>query len=197
MTNPIIECVAQTGLNLYAVEKNRITGQTGNNTGLAWEVFNAANWLQYAVVLAEDAGTGYYHAVRPTWLAGSLVTDVIYQRAGLNPAVGDVALTMLHNLGENVAAINADPATAAQNLQAALSTEIQGAVLAGTLTNSAFPTNLGALANNLVVGRTLAFTSGTLLHAACSVLAYNGSTGVVTVSPLVGAPAVNDTFVIF
>jgi hypothetical protein len=145
----------------------------------------------------EDTGSGYYWAARPAGVAGSLVTDVFYVRAGASPATTDAPpFNMLHGEGENVASINADPAAAPQNLQTLLSTAIQGAVAAGTITNSSFPTNVTGLANNLIVGRTLFFVTGTLRTAAAAILSYNGGTGVIGVSPLVGAPSVADTFII-
>ena len=197
MTNPIIEVVNASGSNIYVVLKNRITGQTWNNNTPGWETFNPAHWSDYFVALTEDTGSGYYWAARPAGVAGSLVTDVFYVRAGASPATTDAPpFNLLHNEGENVAAINADPAVAPQNLQACLATAIQGAVAAGTITNSSFPTNVTGLANNLIVGRTLFFKTGSLAGAAVAILSYNGGTGVIGVSPLVGAPSVADTFII-
>lgn len=197
MTNPIIECVQATGLTIYRVGKNRLTGQTGNQNTPAWESFNPANWLHYAVALVEDGASGYYRAARPAWEAGSLTSDVFYVQAGGSPVIGDAPpFNLLHGEGENVAAIAADPAVAPQNLQAALATELQGAVAAGTITNSSFPTTVTGLANNLLVGRTLIFLTGANAKAAVPILSYNGGTGVVGVSPLPGAPSVADTFVI-
>lgn len=197
MANPIIECIQASGLTIYRIAVNRLTGQVGNQNTSAWEVFNPANWAQYAVALAEYTGAGFYWAARPTWEAGALVSDVFYVQAGGSPAITDKPpFNLLHGEGENVAAINADPAAAPQNLAAALGTAIQGTVAAGTLTQSAFPTNVTGLANNLVVGRTLTFLTGANAKQAVQILSYNGSTGVIGVSPLVGAPSVNDTFLI-
>ena len=197
MTNPIIECLNASGQNIYALQKNRVTGQTWNTSTLAWETFNPANWANYAIHLTEDSGSGYYLAARPAGVAGSLVTDVFYVRAGGSPATTDAPpFNLLHGEGENIAAINADPAVAPQNLQACLATAIQGAVAAGTITNSSFPTNVTGLANNLIVGRTLFFKTGTLAGAAVAILSYNGGTGVIGVSPLVGAPSVGDSFIV-
>ena len=197
MTNPIIEVVNASGSNIYVVLKNRITGQTWNTATPGWETFNPANWANYAIPLTEATGSGYYWAARPAGVAGSLVTDVFYVRAGASPSTTDAPpFNMLHGEGENVASINADPAAAPQNLQTLLSTAIQGAVAAGTITNSSFPTNVTGLANNLIVGRTLFFVTGTLRTAAAAILSYNGGTGVIGVSPLVGAPSVADTFII-
>jgi hypothetical protein len=197
MTNPMIECMNASGLNIYALQKNRITGQTWNISTPGWETFNPANWASYFVALAEDAGSGYYWAARPVGVTGSLVTDVFYIRAGSTPATTDAPpFNMLHGEGENVASINADPATAPQNLQAGLWTAIQGAVAAGTITNSSFPTNVTGFTNNLIVGRTLFFKTGSLAGAAVAILSYNGGTGVIGVSPLVGAPSVSDQFIV-
>lgn len=197
MTNPVIECVQATALNIYALLKNRITGQTWNANSNAWDTFNPSNWTNYAIALTEDSGSGYYQAVRPVGVAGSLVSDVFYVRAGGSPATSDAPpFSLLHGEGENVAAIDADPAVAPQNLAAALGASIQGAVVAGTLTNTAFPTNITGLANNLIVGRTLTFLTGANAKQSVVVLSYNGSSGVIGVSPLVGAPSVADTFIV-
>jgi hypothetical protein len=197
MANPIIEAVNATALNIYVAQVDRLTGEWYNTNTPGWEVFNPANWAHYAVALAEAAGSGYYWAVRPAGVAGRLVTDVPYVRVGGSPAIGDAPpFNLLHGEGENVAAINADPAAAPQNLAAALQTELQGAVTAGTLTNSAFPTNITGLANNLIVGRTLIFLTGANAKSAVAILSYNGSTGVIGTSPLVGAPSVADTFIV-
>jgi len=197
MANPVIECVNTTGLNIYVVLVNRLTGQFWNTATPGFEVFNASHWANYSVLLTEASGSGYYFSSRPAGVAGSLVTDVFYIRAGASPATTDAPpFNMLHGEGENVASINADPAAAPQNLQTLLSTAIQGAVAAGTITNSSFPTNVTGLANNLIVGRTLFFKTGTLAGAAVAILSYNGGTGVVVVSPLVGAPSVSDQFII-
>ena len=177
--------------------KNRITGQTWNTATPGWENFNAANWANYSIALTEDSGSGYYLVARPAGVAGSLVTDVFYIRAGGSPATTDAPpFNLLHGEGDNVAAINADPAAAPQNLQALLDTAIQGTVAAGTITNSSFPTSVTGLANNLIVGRTLFFKSGTLAGAAVAILSYNGGTGVIGVSPLVGAPSPSDSFIV-
>ncbi|MDD5301485.1 MAG: hypothetical protein PHS14_00135 [Elusimicrobia bacterium] len=198
MSNPIIECVNATGLTVYAAQINRLTGEWWNTSGTpAWEAFNAAHWADYAVALTEAAGSGYYWAARPAGVAGALVSDVFYSQAGGSPAIGDAPpFNLLHGEGENVAAIDADPAVAPQNLAAAVGTEIQGTVAAGTITNTAFPTNVTGYTNNLLVGRTLIFLTGTLAKAAVPILSYNGSTGVIGVGPLVGAPTVADTFLI-
>lgn len=197
MPNPIIETLNATGQTVYALLVNRLTGQVWNTATPGWETFNAAHWANYAIALTEFTGAGYYWAARPTGVAGSLVTDVFYLQAGGSPVIGDAPpFNLLHGEGENVAAINADPVHAPQNLQAALGTEIQGAVAAGTLTNSAFPTTVTDLPNNLLVGRTLIFQTGDNASAAVAILSYNGSTGVFGVSPLVAAPAVDDEFII-
>ena len=197
MTNPIIEASNTTGLNVYALQVNRITGQVWNTATPGWETFNPAHWSSYAVALAELAGSGYYFAARPAGVAGSLVTDLCYIRAGASPAISDAPpFELLHGEGENVAAISADAAVAPQNLQAGLGTEIQGAVVAGTLTNSAFPTNVTGLANNLIVGRSLLFLTGANAKGAVAILSYNGGTGVIGVAPLTAAPSVADSFLV-
>lgn len=198
MTNPIIETIQATADNIYAVCKNRLTGQTWNTVTPGWENFNAANWADYAIALTQDGSTGYFWTARPAGQVGSLVTDVFYVRAGADPATTDAPpYNLVHNLGENLAAIYGDAVNAPANLQAGTGlSQIAGAVAAGTITNTSFPTNLGDLTNNLIANRTLYFTSGALKGSAVAVLGYVGSTGVITVSPLVGAPSANDTFLI-
>jgi len=197
MANPILECINLSGKTIYAFLVNRLNGQVWNTNSSAFEAFNASNWADYAVALAEFTGSGYYWAARPTGVATYLVSDVFFVQAGGSPASGDApAFIVSHNEGENVAAINADPAAAPQNLAAALGSEVQGAVASGTISNTSFPTNLTGASDNLYVGRLCYFLTGSLAKSYGTIQAYDHSTAVLTVTALIAAPAVGDTFII-
>ena len=196
MTLPILSAVYTTGQKIYAVEKNRITGQTWNTSTSAWETFNPANWGVYAVALAEDIGSGFYWILRPSSLAGSLVSDIFYHQSGASPATSDVAFLESNNgLGDNVAAIAGDASVAPINLQAGLATAVRGTVASGVINNMSFITSLTSL-QNLMVGRTLYFTSGAMQGSAVQVLAFSNTTAQITVAALPGVPAVGDAFII-
>jgi uncharacterized phage protein (TIGR02218 family) len=68
-----------------------------------------------------------------------------------------------------------------------------GAVIAGTRTQTAFPTNL-ALAANLTALGTITFTSGLNTGVTCTVRSQDASGNLVLASPLPSAPAVGDAF---
>jgi hypothetical protein len=196
ITQLIIEAIYTTGSKIYVVMRNKINGQVWNNSTLAFEVFNSADWASYAIPLTEQAPTGYFWANRPAGIAGTLVSDSFYLQAGTSPATTDTAINLKNGSGENIAAVSGDPSVAPTNLQSALSTEVQGSVIAGTITNSYFPTSLTASANNTYIGRSILFTSGAQSGNQSLIQGFTASGAILTVSPLPGSPAVGDTFII-
>ncbi|MCA9868706.1 MAG: hypothetical protein KC410_19615 [Anaerolineales bacterium] len=72
----------------------------------------------------------------------------------------------------------------------------RGTAITGTLTTSAFTTNLTEATSDHYVGRTLTFISGALAQQMTTILDYNGSTKVMTVTAMTDAPANGDKFVI-
>jgi hypothetical protein len=197
ITQLIIEAIYTSGVNLYAIITNRLNGQIWNNSTLAFEVFNSANWASYAVALTEQSPTGKYIATRPAGTAGYVTSESIYVRAGASPATSDAPpISLLKGAGENSVAISGDASVAPTNLQAALSTEEQGTVLAGTITNTSFPTSLIASANNTYLGRSILFVTGAQAGNQAVIQAYTSSGAILVISPLPGAPAVGDAFII-
>jgi hypothetical protein len=198
VTLTIIEALFTSGSTLYAVIRNRLTGQVWNNSTPGFEVFNSAHWSQYAIALTEQSPTGYYTATRPAGLAGALVSESIYQQGGGSPATSDSPATNLaYSAGDNVAAVSGDPAIAPSNLQAALSTEAQGTVASGTISASSFPTSLTDTLLNLYQGRILLMTSGAAYKSAAVIAGYNPTNGVITLlGGLAAAPSPGDSFVI-
>ena len=98
-------------------------------------------------------------------------------------------------MGTSIYAVNADP-IAANNFGVSARTEVQGSVIAGSITTTLIPTNLANPLNNSYVGRTILFTSGVLTGTAAGITIYNGTTNVLTVTPLPTAPSPGDTFII-
>ena len=79
-----LQAYTTTGLTLYAVLLNA-TGQIWN--GAAFEAIVAGSWTSYDIALTE-ATAGIYLANMPAAVAGDY-SYVVYERAGVNPAVTD------------------------------------------------------------------------------------------------------------
>jgi len=189
----IIEAIYQASQKIYAVKRRRTDGAVWN--GVAFETYNQANWASYAIPLAEQSGSGYYFAASPN-IGVNIATDTIYLQAGGSPALGDTAVNNLHNQGENIAAVNAD-VTGAQNLQAALDTETQGTVAAGSISVSSFPTSLTNSTNGAYQGLTIRFITGAAAGMAGLIANYSAAGGVITLAgSLAALPSANDTFII-
>ena len=84
------------GTDVYAV--GRVAN--GNNIGEwgivggALEVFAAANWATYAIVMAELGTTGLFQADMPDVFNGERAVDIIFlTRAGAAPVQGDVKIS--------------------------------------------------------------------------------------------------------
>jgi len=192
----IIETLFTSGSTLYAILRDRLTGHVWNGT--AFEAFNSAHWSSYAIPLTEQSPTGYYTASRPSGVSGFIVSESIYQQAGGSPATSDSPATNLgYSAGQNIAAIAGDAALAPSNLQAALSTEAQGTISAGTITASSFPTSLLNTNTNNFQGRILLMVSGAAAQSAALIAQYNPTGGVLTLSgALAAVPSPGDSFVI-
>lgn len=192
---PIIEVSYQSGSSLYAII-HRSDGLVWNNFTLAFEAYNAANWGQYAVVLAEQAGSGYYSAAYPVGIQGTLTTEVVYEVRSGSPALSDApGISMGQSQGSNIAAIFNNQ-LAAQNMGAALGVEILGQAVAGLLSSTQMTTNLPDAIDSVYVGRTLYFTAGGLIRQAGRITAYLGATRMLTFTAMTGTPAIGDAFVI-
>ena len=190
-----IQALYQTGKTLYAVCINPLNGQFINGT--SFEVYNSAHWSSYAVALSEYAGSGIYSGAYPIAAPTLLTTDIIFAQAGGSPALGDpVASNIYQSQGTNLAALNWN-VQAAINQALAAGGMVPGAVAAGTLTPSAFTTNLTSPTNAVYQGRICLFTSGALITQVGNIIAYDGTAFEITVGgPFTAAPGIGDTFLI-
>lgn len=194
MTTPI-ETAYATGMSLYVVIHNP-NGKVWNTNTLAFENYNSAHWGQYAISMTEQTNSGYYSAPYPTQIEDVLTSEALYIRGGGSPALGDSSIGIAQSQGANVAAIGND-AIAAANLAASAGTMITGAVIAGTLTSTSFPTDLPDTTDDVYIGRIVVFTDGDLIRQVGNIIAYDGATQTITVAaPFTGAPSSTDTFVI-
>lgn len=197
-----LENVYTTGQNLYAIIHGVVAGvrQYWNptlNTGAGgWEVFNPAHWVQYAIALTEDTGTGYYAADYPANISGVLTAEAYYLRAGGSPATSDTpANNLTRSQGQNVGAVAGD-GDVPDTLQQALKAEQRGAAT-GIPTTMSVPTNLTNAQANAYQGRVVIFTSGAAYQAVARINAYTVTNGVLTLAAaLPVAPAAGDTFLI-
>lgn len=85
---------------------------------------------------------------------------------------------------------------AADKLEASVGTIENAATIAGTLTTTAFTTNLTEATDDHYIGRVVIFTSGALLRQATEITDYAGATKTVTVAAMTEAPGAGDTFII-
>lgn len=186
-----------TGANIYAVIHGVVSGtrQVWNSNSQAWEAYNSAHWAQYAVPLSEQTSSGYYATAFPTAIAGIIVSAVFYNNAV--PTLGDSPLSApVPCQGVNMAGIAADPVAAA-NQQQALNAIVIGQVAAGTLTASAFSTNVSNANDNAYQGRSILFITGALAGQGGVIIGYTSSTLLITMeAPFTGAPSAGDAFVI-
>jgi len=193
MAQPIT-ALYTTGQHLYAVLISP-SGTWWN--GATFEAYNSGHWSTYAVPLTEYTGSGVYSATYPVSSPTVLTTDVIYLQAGGSPTLGDTpAANFYQSQGFNLGAIAGDY-TGPIKLQLTLASMLTGAVVAGTLTPSSFPTNLISTTNAAYQGRICLFTSGALINQVGNIVAYSGSTFTITVGgPYTASPSIGDTFVI-
>lgn len=198
ITLPLIEAFFTVGSTVYVIIHDRISGQVWNNTTPAWETWNSAHWAQYAVPLTEQALSGYYNATRPVGTAGRLMSETLYQQAGGSPASSDAPPQSLNrSAGDNVLSISGDPLHAPSNLQGVLSSQTPGAVAAGVITTSSFPTTLTNTNANAYQGRVLYMLTGAAAGMAALIANYSVTNGVLTLSGgLAVAPSASDAFVI-
>ena len=191
-----LEIAFSSGETLYAVLHNP-DGQVWNNTLKAWEVFNAANWSLYAVPLTEQGASGYYRGVYPVEITDVLTSEAVYRQAGGVPALGDApSLGLGQSQGSSVGAVNGN-AQAAKNMEGSLANMMLGAVVAGTLLNNEFTTDLPDTTDDVYQGRIVLFTSGALIRQVGNIIHFTASSATLKVAgPFTEAPGVGDTFVI-
>lgn len=197
MLNFLIETIYASAMSLYAVifhPDGRAWNKTLNAGAGGWETYDSGHWSAYAIPLTEKSGSGYYHAAYPAGITGVLTTEVVYANAA--PTLGDAPIGIAQSQGVSIAAVAGD-ASAAPKFQASLSSMVLGAVTAGTLTSTAFPTNVVNANTNAFQGLTLKFVTGVLAGQGGTILSYDTATGTITVTAaFTGAPALNDILVI-
>ena len=195
--NPI-ETVFSSGSNLYAVI-HHADGRIWNEIAQEWQDYNDANWLSYGVALTEQGASGYYRSNFPAGAVGDfLTTEVVYNQAGVYPALGDAPATGIgQSQGVDVAAI-AKSCISAQRLALSLGGMATGAVTSAfPATIYAFPTDLADAADNVYQGRIILFISGGLIRQVANIASYTAVLGVITVAgPFTEAPGVADAFII-
>lgn len=98
-------------------------------------------------------------------------------------------------VNSNVEEIDGD-ATKATRLGQAMTATIYGAAIAGTLSNTQMSTDLTEVTNNHYKGRVITWISGVLLGQSSPIIAYNGSTKVLTYTATTDAPSATDKFII-
>lgn len=193
----LIETISSTGLSLYAVIFNpysQVWNTTLNSGAGGWEVYNSGHWAQYAVPLTEKSGSGYYSAQFPDGIVDILTTEVVYANA--TPTLGDQPMGIAQSQGVSIAAVAGD-STAASKLQASLASMVRGTVIAGTLTDTAFTTDVVNPEVNAYQGRSVLFATGVLAGQGGVISEFDPGTGKLTVTgAFTAAPAVNDVFVI-
>lgn len=198
-----IETIQATGLSLYVIIINddpesadlgKVWNTTLNAGAGGWEAYNSGNWAQYAVALTEYAGSGYYRGTYPSGIGLTLTTEVIY--ANGTPTLGDVPQGIGQSQGSNICAVGGDGDVAA-TLQRSLKTMVRGAVIAGTLTNKSFSTDVVNANINAFAGRSILFATGDLAGQGSRIVSYDPDTGVIEVAgPFTGAPSSDDIFII-
>lgn len=90
----------------------------------------------------------------------------------------------------------AGSATAATNAARGYQGLVLATAITGTLTTTAFTTDLTEATNDHYNGRTLTFTSGVLAGQMTTISDYNGTTKLVTVAAMTEAPGNGDAFFI-
>lgn len=193
MSKPI-EVLYVTGRTLYAIIINP-NGQYWRVDNLVFENFNAANWTHYAVALTENSPTAYYRATYPTQITTVVPSDAVYEQLAGSPATSDRSIGLGKSQGVNVSEISG-ALSSTSNISVSAGSEVQGATIAGTLSQTQMSTNLVNTLTGAYVGRSIIWTSGNLQNSAAGITAYDGSTKIMTFTAVPIAPANGDTFII-
>lgn len=192
-----IEAGYASGRTIYTIIHNP-DGTVWNNNLEAFETYNSDNWADYAIVMAEQANSGYYIVALPAGISGILPTEAIYEQAGLTPALTDAEsgpIAIGQSQGVNVESIVKD-LVAADNMRASLGSELQGAAVAGVLSATQMTTDLTSSVDGAFAGRLLVMLSGALIRQVANITNYNGTTKMLTFTNLTSAPIAGDTFII-
>lgn len=202
MTQLPVLTIYQSGFTLYFMVRgqvgglNKIWNPTLSAGAGGWESYNSAHWAQYAIVMAEDTGSGVYLGVYPPNISATITSETIYVQGGGSPVIGDAPASGVgSSQGSNIAGLvgDAQPALNMARAQGLL----QLGVLTGVPTSTVLPTNLTSSITDAYIGRIVAMASGNAYQAVAYVSAYDGTAKVLTLSsPLPAVPSAGDTFVI-
>jgi hypothetical protein len=131
-------------------------------------------------------------------VGGFLISATFYQQAGGSPASSDAPpFSLAYPQGQNISGISGDPLYAPTNLQAVLSSETQGMVIAGAISSQSFPTTLTNVNSGAYQGRVCYFTSGVCQGMAGLIANYNAASWTLTLSAALAAtPSIGDSFII-
>lgn len=183
------------GATLYDIRHNP-NGTVFNNNTSSFEAYSQSHWANYAIPMTEQAGSFYYRAVPPAQSTSVICTDIVYVQASTStPTLGDIPIGGGVAAGANIAAVDTS-VPAAMNFGQAAGSEVVGAAVSGTLSVTQMSTNLTNSLNNAYVGRTIIWTSGILTGVAAGITSYNGTTKVLSFTPVSTAPSATDTFII-
>lgn len=130
------------------------------------------------------------------------VLDEVATLTGHTAQTGDNFARLGAPSGASVSADIADidsrtlTATNFAKISASVSTNVEGAAEAGTLSVTQMTTDLSEATDDHFIGRTVIWTSGVLLNQASDITDYQGSNGLLTYTAVTEAPSASDTFVI-
>lgn len=189
------------GADRLQVHADEITAGLITATAIAADAIGASE-------LAADAVAEIADAIWDEALAGHATAGSAGKKLGDQANAADpwsVALPGAYGAGTagqvlgskeaNVVQV-AGSATAATNAARGYQGLVLGKAVTGTLTTTAFSTDLTETTNDHYNGRSLTFTSGPLAGQRTTITDYNGTTKVVTVAALTEAPANNSEFYI-
>lgn len=195
--NGPLQALYQTGQNLYAVLISPVDGTVWNENTQLWESYASGHWSQYAIVLTEYTGSGYYRAAYPIASPTVLSTDLFFARNGGSPALGDTAVISNQSQGVNIGAAG-NSWQAGQNMAYAVGSQQFGAISGTPASATLLPTNLTRTQTDSYAGRAIIMVSGTVAQEAAFITAYDGTTKILTINgfPSGLTPANTDTFII-
>lgn len=156
-----------------------------------WDSLFGADALQvHAVEIAANLIT----ATALDATAGAEIADVVWEEALSGHTT---AGTAGKSLADSEAGLQIYGSTAAaQGAQAGFKGIIVGEAITGTLTTTAFTTNLTEATDDHYNGRTVTFISGALAGQQRTITDYNGTTKAISVAAMTEAPSNGDDFFI-
>lgn len=196
--NAPIQAIYSVGQTLYAILISPVDGKVWNQTGQAWETYSSGHWSQYAVLLTEYSGSGYYRAAYPISEPSVLSTELIYVQNGGSPALGDTPATVLgQSQGVNVAAAG-NSWDAGHNFADSVGSQQSGSISGTPTSSTLLTTDLLSIETDTYAGRAIIMISGDLIQQAAFITAYDGTTKDLTINgfPSGDTPADGDAFII-